>query len=457
MGVMEERKYGIKMTEGSPVRILLRFALPLFLGNLLQQCYNLADLSIAGHLLGDRALSQIGATSALCSLITNASFGLNQGLALSVSRSFGAGDRRKVKESVCWMAVLSGLSALALAAGFLLSRRSLLLALQVPQGLWEGALGYFTIILAGVPLTMAYNLETSLLQAVGDSKTPLLFLFCSSVLNIFLDFLFLGPLGLGVQGAAAATVLAQGASAGMGMAYLWRSFPQLRFGAKELKAPKSFVIKMYWDGLSMALMGTVYNIGSVLLQGSINGLGNVYIAAQVGGRRLAELFQIPGLALGTGMATFSSQNYGAGEGVRIKKGIWAASFLYGVWWLAAVAFVSLAAPQAVRAVTGSGNGEVVANAVLYLKISTWMAPPMAVLVIVRNVLQGMRHTISPLLCSTLELAGKAVFAFSLVPAWGYGAVCICEPVTWVVCFFFILGAAFMHREELKDYVKEGAG
>ena len=441
--------YVLDMTKGSPVRLLLRFTLPLFFGNLLQQLYNLADTSIAGHLLGDSALSQIGATAALYSLITNGAFGLNNGLALTVSRNFGAGDKQKIKQSVCWMVILSGVSACIMTVGFLLCRRPLLLLLQVPEELWEGAFGYLTIILAGIPFTMTYNLEASLLQAVGNSITPLKFLLFSSGLNVVLDFLFMKPLAMGVRGAASATILAQGISALFGIVYIVHHYPQLRFGKKECKVTGKFVLEMYWTGLSMALMSTVYNIGSVVLQSSINALGNIYIAAQVGGRRLAELFYIPGIALGTSVATYSSQNYGAGQAERIRKGIWTAIFLYGVWWVIAMLFVFLFAPDAVQFITGSQNREVISNGVLYLKISIPMIPPMAVLVILRNALQGMGHSVSPLLCSALELAGKVVFAFFLVPVMGYKAVCICEPVTWVICFFFILAVCYRNKGEFQ--------
>lgn len=436
------------MTKGSPVRLLLQFALPLFLGNLLQQLYNLADTSIAGHLLGDTAIAQIGATAALYGLITNIAFGFNNGLALTVSRNFGAGAAKEVKRSVCWMTILSTSLALLMTILFLVFQRPLLLALQVPEDTMAGAMAYLTIILAGIPFTMAYNLEAGLLQAVGNSRTPLYFLLFSSLLNVILDVLFMGSLGLGIRGAASATILSQAISAVLGLFYLLRFYPDLHFGREDLKVPSSFVTGMLWTGVSMALMSAIYNIGSVILQGSINALGNTYIAAQVGGRRLAEFFYTPGLALGTATATYSSQNFGAGKNSRIRKGILTAIGLYGIWWLIALAFVFLLAPQAVQAITGSTRPEVIKNGVLYLKVSIPMVPPMAVLVILRNALQGMRHTLSPLICSTLELAGKIIFAFFLVPVYGYIAVCICEPVTWVICCAFILAATFLCRKEL---------
>lgn len=213
-------------------------------------------------------------------------------------------------------------------------------------------------------------------------------------------------------------------------------------------------MEMYGTGLSMALMNTLYSIGSVILQSSINALGNVYIAAQVGGRRLAEFFYTPGGALGTGIATYSSQNYGAGYASRIRKGIGTACLLYGGWWVIAMGVTFLFAPDMVTLITGSLSDEVVSNAVLYLKINMPLVPPMAVLVILRNALQGMQHFISPLLCSTLELIGKIIVAFWLVPVLGYTAVCICEPVTWIVCFFFIVGAVILYRTDFQDRVEE---
>ena len=173
------------MTIGSPAKLLFYFAMPLFIGNILQQFYNLADTSLAGHLLGDTALAQIGATAALYSLITNIAFGLNNGFALFVSRNFGADDENEMKHSVCWAVLLSAISTVILTVSFLLFRRPLLTLLQVPAETMDGALSYLTVILAGIPLTMAYNLESSLLRSIGNSVTPLIFLvFSLSLIHI---------------------------------------------------------------------------------------------------------------------------------------------------------------------------------------------------------------------------------------------------------------------------------
>lgn len=441
----------LDMTRGDPFRLLLQFSLPLFCSNLLQQVYNLTDTALAGHLLGSAALAEIGATAALYGLIMNFAFGMNNGLALTVSRCFGAGEREGIRRAVGWMVTLSAAVSIVLTTVSLLGRGALLQALQVPAEVWDGAAAYLTVILLGIPLTMLYNMEAALLRAVGNSVTPLLFLLFSSVLNVGLDAAFMGPLGMGVRGAAVATVLAQGISAVLGAVYLVRSYPELHFAPAHLKkSTRRAVMNMFWAGMSMGLMSAIYNLGSVALQSSINALGSVYITAQTAARRMAEMYFIPGGALGIGVATFSSQNLGAGRRSRIWQSVRAALKIYFVWWLFVLAFTFLLGEPVLRLITGSSDARIISNAMLYLKISVPIIPPMAVLVILRNMLQGIRHTVEPLLASALELIGKVIFAVWLVPVWGYRAVCFCEPTTWVICFVFILLAVWRCRSDLQD-------
>ena len=441
----------LDMTRGDPFRLVLQFSLPLFCSNMLQQVYNLTDTALAGHLLGSAALAEIGATAALYGLIMNFAFGMNNGLALTVSRCFGAGEREGIRRAVGWMVTLSAAVSIVLTTVSLLGRGALLQVLQVPAEVWDGAAAYLTVILLGIPLTMLYNMEAALLRAVGNSVTPLLFLLFSSVLNVGLDAAFMGPLGMGVRGAAVATVLAQGISAVLGAVYLVRSYPELHFAPAHLKkSARRAVMNMFWAGMSMGLMSAIYNLGSVALQSSINALGSVYITAQTAARRMAEMYFIPGGALGIGVATFSSQNLGAGRRSRIGQSVRAALKIYFVWWLFVLAFTFLLGEPVLRLITGSSDARIISNAMLYLKISVPIIPPMAVLVILRNMLQGIRHTVEPLLASALELIGKVIFAVWLVPVWGYRAVCFCEPTTWVICFVFILLAVWHCRSDLQD-------
>ena len=441
----------LDMTRGDPFRLLLQFSLPLFCSNLLQQVYNLTDTALAGHLLGSAALAEIGATAALYGLIMNFAFGMNNGLALTVSRCFGAGEQEGIRRAVGWMVTLSAAVSIVLTTVSLLVRGALLQVLQVPAEVWDGAAAYLTVILLGIPLTMLYNMEAALLRAVGNSVTPLLFLLFSSVLNVGLDAAFMGPLGMGVRGAAVATVLAQGISAVLGAVYLVRSYPELHFAPAHLKkSARRAVMNMFWAGMSMGLMSAIYNLGSVALQSSINALGSVYITAQTAARRMAEMYFIPGGALGISVATFSSQNLGAGRRSRIGQSVRAALKIYFVWWLFVLAFTFLLGEPVLRLITGSSDARIISNAMLYLKISVPIIPPMAVLVILRNMLQGIRHTVEPLLASALELIGKVIFAVWLVPVWGYRAVCFCEPTTWIICFVFILLAVWRCRSDLQD-------
>lgn len=441
----------LDMTRGDPFRLVLQFSLPLFCSNMLQQVYNLTDTALAGHLLGSAALAEIGATAALYGLIMNFAFGMNNGLALTVSRCFGAGEREGIRRAVGWMVTLSAAVSIVLTTVSLLGRGALLQVLQVPAEVWDGAAAYLTVILLGIPLTMLYNMEAALLRAVGNSVTPLLFLLFSSVLNVGLDAAFMGPLGMGVRGAAVATVLAQGISAVLGAVYLVRSYPELHFAPAHLKkSTRRAVMNMFWAGMSMGLMSAIYNLGSVALQSSINALGSVYITAQTAARRMAEMYFIPGGALGISVATFSSQNLGAGRRSRIGQSVRAALKIYFVWWLFVLAFTFLLGEPVLRLITGSSDARIISNAMLYLKISVPIIPPMAVLVILRNMLQGIRHTVEPLLASALELIGKVIFAVWLVPVWGYRAVCFCEPTTWIICFVFLLLAVWRCRSDLQD-------
>lgn len=219
--------------------------------------------------------------------------------------------------------------------------------MQIPDDVMDGALRYLTIILAGIPLTMLYNLEASLLQAVGNSVMPLVFCF-SAVSECGTGFLVYGTVGTGSTRCCVCDSSGSGISAGIGLGYIVRYYPELRFSKNEFKVKKNFVIEMFFSGLSMGMMNAIYCIGSVILQSSINALGSVYIAAQVGGRRLAELFYIPGLALGTSTAIYASQNYGAGLGKRIRRGCRTALLLYGIWWIIALMFTFTLAPAAIR-------------------------------------------------------------------------------------------------------------
>ena len=435
-------------------KLLVQYAVPAIIAMTASSLYNMVDSIFIGHGVGPLAISGLALTFPLMNLA--AAFGslVGVGAATLISMRLGQRDYETAQRVLGNVLVLNLIIGISFGLAALLFLDPILYFFGASEATIGYAREYMTVILLGIPLTMLYNMEAALLRAVGNSVTPLLFLLFSSVLNVVLDAAFMGPLGLGVRGAAIATVLAQGISAVLGVVYILRGYPELRFTPRQLgAATRRAVTSMFWAGLSMGLMSAIYNLGSVALQSSINALGSVYITAQTAARRLAELYFIPGGALGIGVATFSSQNLGAGRRSRIWQSVKAALAIYFVWWVFVMAFTFLLGGAAIRGITGSTDEVIISNALLYLKISAPVIPPMAVLVILRNMLQGIQHTVEPLLASGLELVGKVIFAVWLVPVRGYRAVCFCEPTTWVVCFVFILLAVWRCRGDLRDAEK----
>ena len=411
---------------------LLAFVVPLMLSSLVQQLYVTADAVIVGRIAGKTALAAIDSVHTLFRFPINFMNGLAAGATILISRHFGAENRDGVRSCMLSAGALAVVLGILCAVGGVLLTPVLLQFMQVPEDIYAQTLEYTRIYFGGIWAMILYNMASGVLRAFGNSKSPLYILLVSSIINIVGDILLVGGLGMGTAGAAIATVASQGISAWLGAYMVVKQHPVLHFSREDRKTKPGFVRELLATGLSMAMMSTLYNLGSVIMQGSINALGTVYIAAQVGGRRLAELFYIPGLALGTGTATYASQNYGAGKNTRITRGIRVAILLYGIWWLFALVFEILGASQAVRMITGSDSQEVIENATRYLQVSIPMMPPMGVLIIVRNALQGMRHTLAPLFCSALELIGKVIFALWIIPVKGYFAVCICEPILWIL-------------------------
>ena len=430
------------LTEGTPWKTILAFALPIIISYLLQQVYTISDAAIVGQTLTAGEVAGVNDTTSIIFIFLQFAFGVSAGFCVVTAAEVGAHHEAGVRRSLAAQILLSAALTVLLTGLALLLLKPMLAWINVtPESpeVYRAAHTYCAIIFAGIGAQLFYNFICSFLRSMGDSVTPLLFLLFSTILNIGLDLLFIVSFHWGVAGAAIATVLAQGISAVLGVVYILRGYPELRFTPRQLgAATRRAVTSMFWAGLSMGLMSAIYNLGSVALQSSINALGSVYITAQTAARRLAELYFIPGGALGIGVATFSSQNLGAGRRSRIWQSVKAALAIYFVWWVFVMAFTFLLGGAAIRGITGSTDEVIISNALLYLKISAPVIPPMAVLVILRNMLQGIRHTVEPLLASGLELVGKVIFAVWLVPVRGYRAVCFCEPTTWVVCFVFIL-------------------
>lgn len=420
------------LTKGAPVPLILTFTIPVLLGNLLQLLYNLADTRIVGSFLGEQALAAVGATNPLNNLLIGLLVGMTNGFAILTARCFGANDRDGVRRSVGAIFVLAAATAIGLTVAGLAFLKPLLQLLNTPDELLAVSMSYFRVILLGTIAAMFYNACATILRAVGDSVTPLLFLMLSTALNVGLDLLFVGPLGFGVPGAALATVLAQLVSVVLCLFVMRRCFADIWPRRRDLHVTAQLAGQLYGTGVSMAMMYCLVNMGSVILQGVINTFGTDTIVAHTAARRLTELFMLAFSAFGVTMATYCSQNLGARKPARIRRGLLATLLIAWGLCLVVVAVTYLFAPALVYLVTGTRKSEIIDTAVWYLRVDTLFYWVTAAISILRNALQGVGDRFTPLLSSGIELLGKIAVVLFLTPRLGYFGIILAEPLVWAV-------------------------
>lgn len=421
------------LTKGKTLPLILEFALPIAIGNLFQIFYSLADTRIVGQYLGETALAAVGATSSLNNMIIGFLMGMTNGFAIIVSRYYGAKDEKNIRKSVAATFVLGIVMAIVLTFFSVVFLRQILGALNTPSELMEDAYSYFKIILLGMIAAMLYNVCAGLFRAIGDSITPLVFLIISSFMNIGLDLLFVSRLNFGVEGAAAATVLSQIISFVACIIYMIKKYPVLHFGMAELRLEKDMVKAMFGIGCSMGFMNSLINLGSVALQGAINSLKDAnYIVAHTAARKITEIFMLPFTVFGSTMATFCGQNLGANKPDRIKKGLRQTIIITWIWCAGVVVMSYTVVPYMVQMITATKVQMVIDTASLYLRVNTILYFVTAVICILRNAMQGIGDSITPVISSSLELLCKVLIAFLLTPYLGYWAIILSEPVSWVI-------------------------
>ena len=432
------------LTTGSPLRGILLFALPIFLGNVFQQGYQMADLAVVSHVLGDDALAALGCTVAVYIVVIGLSSGLSNGFSLVVARCYGgrkADETGRAVTAALWL--WAALSLFIMVIGLLFAE-PLLRALRTPAEALDMAASYLRIIFWGMPVLLAYNMLAGLLRGVGNSLMPLLFLLAAALGNIALDLLLVAHWGMGVEGAAAATVAAEAVSVLLCLRYMVRHCPELRPGFRSAERglsrwlPDAAMLgQMLGTGLSMGLMMCFVDIGIMILQSAINDLGAGIVAGYVTARRFHSVFLLALGTLGVAASTFASQNIGAGQWKRARLGVRHALCL-SLGWVACVnVVVWLWAEELVGLATGSDTPEVLYAGSEYLRVDAPFYAGIAVLIILRAVLQGMGGRLMSLGEGVLELSGNVIFALFVVPSMGYMGVCLCEPVTCTLCAVYI--------------------
>ena len=434
--------------EGSIVKGLLFFAIPLFFSNLFQQLYNTIDTVLIGYYLGDNSLAAVGSTAAIFELIVGFTMGMGTGFGIISARYFGSKDHRQLKKSIALSIILGLLISILLTVISYFSLPVLLNLLHTPSEIYQEALSYIQFIALFLSVTMFYNLSAGMLRAIGDSLTPLIVLFVASIINVFLDILCITTFDMGVTGAAVATVFSQFIATIICFFAIYKKAKILIPSREHFVYDKEMIADLLTQGSSMGLMLSIVSIGTVILQSAINGLGTAIITAHTAARKIISLLLLPINTLATSISTFVSQNKGAQQFKRIRQGVRIANIMSWIYSIVITVIIVFSAHYLVEILSNSSNSIVLDNGALYLWTNVPFLVVLGPLCILRNGLQGLGKKLVPLVSSIIELLGKVVFTALLIPAFKYLGVCFCEPIIWIL-MTIQLCYAFYHADEIK--------
>lgn len=426
------------MTEGKPLPLILQFAVPLLIGNLLQQTYNIIDAAIVGRILGADALAGVGASSSVQFLVLGFCIGVCCGFGIPIARSFGAQDYDKMRSDIFHGMALTGIFAVVLTVLCALLCPQILQILSTPDDIYENAYRYLFIIFLGIPFNLLYNLMSGIFRSVGDSRTPFMFLAFATVLNIGLDLFFIVVLHLGVAGAAAATVMAQALSGILCFIYMRKKMLVLHLGREDCRWSGDTVKLMLSMGLPMGLQYSITAIGSMVMQSANNGLGSVYVSGFTAGARIKQFAMCPFDALATGTSVFCSQNLGAGKMERIKTGIkqgTAVGILYGLF--AGLVIIFFGRTLSLLFVSGE-NGAILDASARYLRCMGYFFWSLGILNVCRMCTQGLGFSVRVVFAGLLEMAARCVVSLFFVPVFGFTAICFADQSAWLSACFYIV-------------------
>lgn len=443
------------MTTGSPTKHILAFSIPLLIGNLFQQFYNMADTLIVGRTLGLDALAGVGATGGISFLVMGFVMGLTSGFAVITAQRFGAEDVDGVRRSAATSISLSIVAAVLLTVIAVLGVRPLLVFMQTPANIIEQSYQYIVVIFAGIAASFFYNTLSNIIRALGDSRTPLYFLVIASLLNIVLDLLFILTFHMGVAGAAFATVLAQIISGLLCLFYVKKRFPVLHLQKKDWRFNLSFALEHLKVGLPMALQFSITAIGVMVVQWALNGLGSSTIAAYTAASKVDMFASQPLQAFGVAMATYVAQNYGAGRLDRVRQGVHRCTIITLVFSVVGLALIfAIGGPVASLFISGDTDGTVLAQARTYLNTVSIFYFALGMLLIYRNTLQGMGQGLVPMLAGVCELIMRIVAAVALSQLMGFTGICLANPVAWLGAMVWLGVAYFITMHKAKKIPQE---
>lgn len=420
------------LTKGFPAKVIILFAIPLMIGNIAQQLYNITDSKIVSMYVGSNALAAVGATGSISNLLIGFINGLTQGFAIVTARNFGAKNEKNLRRAVSGTFLLTAIFTVLLTIIGLFFAKSVLVLLNTPVEILEDAVTYISIIMCGVVFTAIFNMSANTLRAVGDSKRPLYCIFASIFINIVLDILFTGNFRMGIKGVAYATVIAQAVCAFACLAILFIKTKAIIPTKSELVISTEEYMELLSFGLAMGFMGSLVNLGTIILQSAINGLGTIIVTAHIAARRVLDIMMVMVYTIGFSMTTYVSQNYGAGKINRIRQGVKHAILMASAITTVLIVFCYMFGRNLVGWIATSSQSTILDNGEMYLKIGVVCFYALGPLFIYRCSLQGMQSRFAPLLTSTMELIIKILSVLVLVPWLGYLGVALTEPISWIV-------------------------
>ncbi len=441
------------MTQGSPLKLILQFALPLLFGNLFQQAYNMVDAAIVGQYLGSNALASVGVSSSIQFLVIGFCLGICTGFAVPVAQAFGAKDMDHLRQYIYIGFILTALIAAGVTALTASLTPQILHLLKTPDEIFHGAWQYLFIIFLGIPFTMLYNLCSGILRAVGDSRTPFLFLVLSSILNIVLDLFTIILLKWGVAGAAIATIFSQAVSGVLCLILMLRRFTYLMPTKENRVWNQAMARRLLTMGVPMGLQFSITAIGSMVMQGANNSLGTVYVSAFASAMKIKQFCMCPFDALSTGVSTFASQNYGAGQKKRIRVGL-KQGVLVGVLYGAAIGLVMIFFGRYMSMLfiprTDIKVLDASAQYVACVGSCFWM---LGILNVVRLTVQGLGYSGRAIFSGVFEMFARSLMGIFAVPVFKFWGICFSDQVAWVAAICYIVPTMFyvLKRVDKVDY------
>ena len=443
------------MTVGKPMKLILGFSIPLLFGFLFQQFYSIVDTVIVGRFLGVKALAGVGATGSVNFMVIGFCMGVCSGFAIPASHKFGAKDYSGMRQFVANSVWLSAAFSVVMTGIVAVLCRQILVWMKTPEDIFEASYSYISIIFIGIPATYLYNLLSGIIRSMGDSKTPLVFLTISSFLNIALDLLCIVTFGMGVAGAAVATVASQLISGDLCLIYMIKKFEILHITREEWRINPSHMRILCGMGIPMGLQYSITAIGSVILQTAVNTLGSVVVASVTAASKVSMFFCCPFDAMGTTMATYGGQNVGAKKLERLSSGIKSCVLLGIVYSAAAFVILYFFGAGLTSLFVSGAEEELLSNARIFLIINSSFFIPLALVNIVRFLIQGMGFSTFAILAGVFEMVARAIGGWVLVPRFGFIGACFSSPLAWIFADIFLIPAYIHVKKKLERMFSAG--